>query len=512
MSLDEFATLLYNTCIIGTEILFFSVPFGLGLAWVIQARAAAPTRRNGIKPTLSHSLRTFVGVALALLSSVRDRIYARRCDPKGQQFEIVQSPETIKSAIVWIHGTWRDPSAVVHNDLLEGLKREFPTALILAFNWNSRNLQHDRKVASDLLRQELARIEYSDIPISLVGHSHGGSVAASVTSSLAESRNIKAITLATPFVSVDVSGPWVGGSQRSIQSALSSMVPFQLWSVFAGLVAGSLLWNSGLHLLPPVDGLFGLEASDVLASMLVASLVGLSGAYVRNFSLAERIWAVRRNLDELGGVNAGTSELTPLRADDDPLLNTLASVIEAHDRRTAISAFLRRKVNAMYGTHSVAVCDFIFKIAALVVVIYITEPVYLTLAKASLRFPSESWTRYALVGIVATILTLVAFALWNRPVRVFVSLGVYVASFLLAIAPPNLLLTIAQARAAGLPIDVLLSGAIRINDAPNGLSPVLIQTNGALQGVSVLRRHTEMLRLPEVINRVVEAIRMSNET
>lgn len=510
MELNDFARLLYHICMVGTEILLFSIPVGIGISLVVQAKFSKRTRIKKNKRNFYQKLLIFLSAPITNLSGVRDRIYFKKFDSTTPEFDFVQVPDTTKSVIVWIHGTWKKPAISAHTNLLARLTEEFPNAMIITFNWHSRNQQLDRNVASELLQRELAKSRYSDIPISLIGHSHGGSVAAMVASSLSESRDIKVITLATPFVSMDFAKQEMKDRRRVTQSTLSAiMTPFQLWSVCAGLGAGMFLWLSGVHLLPPIDGLFRQEASDIFVAVIFGALIAVRVGSFRLDALEKRIKAVR-TLEEMKGVNTKAVQLTALRADNDPLLDTMTSVVDSYDDQIARDAFIQKKRDILSSS---MVSDFILKLAAVVMLIYINFLVFPALARASLNLTSEIWIRITLVAYVAIFLALVAIALWRWPIRLLVLFGMYIMSVLSTFFTPyprDILLTMAQANAAGLPTNALLAGAIRIKDAPSGQTAITIETNGKLKKVCILKRHTEMLRLPEVIDKVIEVLQSHN--
>ncbi|MEP7296290.1 MAG: hypothetical protein ABI702_08880 [Burkholderiales bacterium] len=507
MDLAAYWQFLYQMCFVGLEVLFALVPFLRGFIWTLQANTPPAAGADGAASSRS----LWVGLLTAPLSRLRDAWYLAVHRAPESRWGDLQSPERPDRIIVWIHGTWRKAASTAHEPLTQALAAAFPSAAIRLFHWQSRNLDTDRAAASEQLKAELMALAPSALPVTLIGHSHGGTVAASVTAALAGTLDIRAITLATPFISFETPDTPGADLEKLAQSAYSGLVPFHLASLAIGLAAGLLFWWSLDRSLPPIEGLLSAGASHVFASVMVAAFLGVAAGLARNATLDRRAKAFRSSWCGNAIPIDVAHRIVPLRADDDPLLAALSSLSRAAEQRTAASARRSAKAEAVFGSSVSTVTDMVLKCLVFVAALVCLPATFRMFARQVLQtLENDGQTRIAMTLFALAILGLGAVLIWRWPLRLLASLGMYATAILLNLWPRSLLLTAAQARAAGVPVALLLVGAIRISDAPDGGEARPIPTNGALLAVGTSKRHTEMLRLPSVIAAVVAAIQTSS--
>ena len=195
-----------------------------------------------------------LGMAGALLTRWRDRYYFNVAALKEFSCELVtvQDCDQPTSIIMWIHGTWNKSGFSTHHELISKLRNEYSAALIVAFNWHAPNNHNQRNGAAQALVVKLNELlrTLPQRPVYLIGHSHGGQVAMTAASLLAEeASDVRVITLATPFIEQV--------SNARVALPLASLAPFLLLDVLVTIIVAWIAYAYGVSFVPIIIGLMG---------------------------------------------------------------------------------------------------------------------------------------------------------------------------------------------------------------------------------------------------------------
>jgi pimeloyl-ACP methyl ester carboxylesterase len=171
----------------------------------------------------------------------------------------------------WKRLRWYEPGSRFHDDLSKALRERGIGFSSNMFLWDGSNSVLVRNDAAVALAQHLAAIsrENPSDPIVLVAHSHGGNVALRAIHVAGEdvAKNVKLITLATPFVQIFTNTSFSKGgilSDPPVNGHVLSLmhVSFLLYIIVATLaVVAVALRHAPLHV------------RDVLAGVLLISML-----------------------------------------------------------------------------------------------------------------------------------------------------------------------------------------------------------------------------------------------
>lgn len=509
---EQYAKFLFVRSVVAVEMAFVLIPLFLGAAKVFGVRIESLRRQRARfefrteRPAFSLLLMAFAGAALSFGSILRDSIYRRKAPRvEGSGFlKTVRSVQRPDRVVIWLHGTWKKATFNAHRPLLRMIEERYPDAEIVEFEWSSPNIHFDRKRAADELVALIRRdSKYAGLPLRLIGHSHGGTVAAFAATSLVRDFDVRIITLATPFTNLAL---WNVGSRarsKAYASATSAQVLLYFPAQVFGLLVAAFFWYTNISL-PPIVALTDTFGSKVITALFAGAFSGLMCARLFSPWFAVRVKRADEHAIALAQETTIPHGSAILRAWDDPLLNAMQAAGRVYEQRLRAGLLVRKfSDEAFGGSMTSQLIDFIIKTALLVGYLKSMKLLYVWMIVAVMNaMPGAS---FSLIGLAcAFVLVSPPIALsWIFPLRIVASLGAYIARYVIAIWPTSLVLTIGQARLAGLPSLVLFSGFIRIGDAPEGYRSEIVGGTGTAFDAPLVERHTAMLKEPELMNQVM---------
>jgi hypothetical protein len=110
--------------------------------------------------------------------------------------------------VVLVHGTWgrRSPWTYPDGDLTRTLLERLPAgSVVRRFEWRGGNWHRQRIRAALELAQSIDSIPDSDVGI--VAHSHGGNVARAAVAEMKTPKNVRVVSVGTPFLTVESTKP-----------------------------------------------------------------------------------------------------------------------------------------------------------------------------------------------------------------------------------------------------------------------------------------------------------------
>lgn len=450
---------------------------------------------------------------LALISRARDAWYSHFGSIKVGQFEapLIQAPTVPPSSIIiWIHGTWQKDTAQPGTLLLDQIKSHFPDSKIIKVGWHAPNTQQARNWAAGKLAalcQENFDM-HGDIPMYLIGHSHGGFVAYLAASQL-NSKPIKVISLATPFVELIIPNDPDQVPSRTLNANEAATHLF-MWPFFLIILSICWLWSKYGIVLMPYGGLI----TRSMAMTMSLGLIGAISAFLLTFVpaiLFDR--QIKGYLNSVVSLNRIVAHRPPLgliaiRLKNDPLLNLMFTFDRLHRMHCATNAL--KKVRACKSDVKPRISDgaeLFLRLAIFAAYAhYFLGPLFAIVYRLTLpiKFLSLSvqTAGYAAFSVVVFVPFLFS---WICPGRILIAMGKFMASVL-----ANGFFTmviLAQSLISGLSPIALLRGFIRISDSPRGTRVILGKSTYVTDASYILKRHTQILEEPDVLARVIEACR-----
>ena len=110
-----------------------------------------------------------------------------------------------RQIVILVHGTWASNAEWTgpNSPMVRALRLRLDpnTTDVHALDWSGRNSPRARREAAVFLNKYLNQLnlEFVDVPITLVAHSHGGNIALTALA-IAQVNNASVVCLSTPFL------------------------------------------------------------------------------------------------------------------------------------------------------------------------------------------------------------------------------------------------------------------------------------------------------------------------
>ncbi|MCK1339964.1 hypothetical protein IVB38_29160 [Bradyrhizobium sp. 38] len=234
-------------------------------------------------------------------------------------------------ALIHRQPRWYEPGSGFHNDLVSQLNERGIEVQASFIKWSGANSFKGREFAAKKLAEaiDLRAKQFPNVPILLLGHSHGGNVISHALSHTTNLDRIYTASLATPFLEV-FKTELTPAQSRALYTLyfFSFIVVVALFNITVDYFLPHLRRNPGLHI-PNIIAAIGAVVLGIVASILVCSWILRKSA--AQIELIERISS------QVDASHLGARRLVVRAIDDEATLTITTGAIGTRLASLALS-------------------------------------------------------------------------------------------------------------------------------------------------------------------------------